>query len=109
MDYHARFYDAAMGKFIQPDTDNPDSQGPQGLNRYSYVNNNPIINTYPLGHAIPYSCLLCQIIGPNANDIWGLFLRGILHFSHTDITGQGFENIKRDPDIKKRDNSEDRN
>ena len=37
MDYKARFYDAALGRFTQPDTITPG--GPQGLNRYGYVFN----------------------------------------------------------------------
>jgi RHS repeat-associated protein len=48
MDYHARMYDVALGRFVQPDTITP--EGPQGLNRFSYVNNNPINATDPTGH-----------------------------------------------------------
>lgn len=48
MDYKARFYSSFLGRFIQPDTITPD--GPQGLNRYSYVGNNPIGFKDPSGH-----------------------------------------------------------
>jgi RHS repeat-associated protein len=48
MDYRARFYDGALGRFTQPDTITPG--GPQGLNRYSYTGNNPVIRTDPSGH-----------------------------------------------------------
>jgi len=49
MDYHARFYDGLLGRFVQPDTITPG--GPQGLNRYSYVLNNPVVLKDPTGHA----------------------------------------------------------
>ncbi len=49
MDYRARFYSSSLGRFIQPDTITPDMT--QGLNRYSYVNNNPINFNDPSGHA----------------------------------------------------------
>jgi RHS repeat-associated protein len=41
MDYRARFYSQSLGRFVQPDTITPG--GPQGLNRYSYANNNPLL------------------------------------------------------------------
>jgi RHS repeat-associated protein len=50
MDYHARFYDQNIGRFVQPDSITPG--GPQGLNRYSYVHNNPIRFNDPSGHCI---------------------------------------------------------
>jgi len=49
MDYHARFYDSALARFIQPDSIIPDGN-PQSLNRYSYVGNNAINATDPSGH-----------------------------------------------------------
>ncbi len=49
MDYRARFYSSSLGRFIQPDTITPDMT--QGLNRYSYVNNNPVNFNDPSGHA----------------------------------------------------------
>jgi RHS repeat-associated protein len=36
-DYRARFYDPALGRFIQPDPLVPEPGNPQGLNRYGYV------------------------------------------------------------------------
>ncbi len=53
MYYHARYYDAALGRFIQPDTIIPDLYNPQDLNRYSYVRNNPVRYTDPSGHCGP--------------------------------------------------------
>ncbi len=40
-DYRARWYDPALGRFVQPDTLVPEPANPQDLNRYAYVRNNP--------------------------------------------------------------------
>ena len=47
MDYNARFYSQTLGRFIQADSVTPG--GPQGLNRYAYVDNNPISRNDPNG------------------------------------------------------------
>jgi RHS repeat-associated protein len=49
-DYRARYYDPALGRFTQPDTIVPKPGNPQALNRYAYVNNNPLKYTDPSGH-----------------------------------------------------------
>jgi RHS repeat-associated protein len=49
-DYHARFYDPYVGRFIQADTIVPSPGNPQHFNRYSYVLNNPLAFTDPGGH-----------------------------------------------------------
>jgi hypothetical protein len=48
MDYKARFYSPTLGRFLQPDSIVPD--GTQGLNRFSYVRNNPVNFNDPTGH-----------------------------------------------------------
>jgi RHS repeat-associated protein len=48
--YGARYYDPALGRFIQADTIVPEPGNPQALNRYSYVLNNPLKYTDPTGH-----------------------------------------------------------
>ena len=50
MVYGVRLYDAALARFIQPDTIVPEPGNPQALNRYSYVLNNPLRYTDPTGH-----------------------------------------------------------
>ena len=50
MYYGARYYDPALSRFITADTVY-DGSSPQGLNRYSYVLNNPILYIDPSGHA----------------------------------------------------------
>jgi hypothetical protein len=57
MYYNARYYDALIGRFAQPDTLIPNVYDPQYLNRYSYVRNNPVRYTDPDGHCGP----LCEV------------------------------------------------
>ncbi len=49
--YTARYYDPALGRFIQADTLVPSPANPQSLNRYAYVLNSPLRYTDPTGHA----------------------------------------------------------
>ena len=49
--YRSRWYDPALGRFIQPDTIVPEPGNPQALNRYACANNNPLRYTDPSGHA----------------------------------------------------------
>ncbi len=48
--YEARYYDAALGRFISADTIVPDPTDPQALNRYTYVLNNPLRYIDPTGN-----------------------------------------------------------
>jgi RHS repeat-associated protein len=48
--YNARYYDAALGRFVQADTIVPSPADPQSFNRYSYVLNNPLKYVDPSGH-----------------------------------------------------------
>ncbi len=49
-DYNARFYDPALGRFLQPDAVVPNPLDSQSLNRYSYVRNNPTNRIDPSGN-----------------------------------------------------------
>jgi RHS repeat-associated protein len=49
MYYGGRYYDPALGRFINPDPFVPEPGNPQALNRYSYVINNPVNATDPSG------------------------------------------------------------
>jgi RHS repeat-associated protein len=69
MFYNARFYDPQVGRFAQADTIVPG--GVHGLDRYAYVNNNPVRYTDPSGHTIQGRCNWmknydCEIYGPTA-------------------------------------------
>ena len=48
----ARTYQPTLGRFLQRDSIDPGllGRGPQGHNRYSYVENNPVMYTDPSGH-----------------------------------------------------------
>jgi RHS repeat-associated protein len=55
--YNARWYDPALGRFIQADTIVPNPGNPQSVDRYAYVNNNPMRYNDPSGNCIPdYNC-----------------------------------------------------
>lgn len=44
-----RYYDPEIGRFISPDQAPPNLRNPQSLNRYAYVNNNPLNFIDPMG------------------------------------------------------------
>jgi hypothetical protein len=48
--YQARFYVPGIGRFASADTLVPNPANPQGWNRYSYVNNQPLVYNDPTGH-----------------------------------------------------------
>ena len=67
-DYRARFYDPALGRFLQPDSLVPEPGNPQALNRYAYVYNNPLRHTDPSGH--------CALLEENASGLCVRFTPG---------------------------------
>jgi RHS repeat-associated protein len=50
MNYKARMYSPALGRFVQPDSIIRSILNPQSWNRYSYVENRPVIFNDPTGH-----------------------------------------------------------
>jgi len=48
--FGARYYDAAQGRFISPDTVVQSPGNPQTLNRYAHAGNNPLAFVDPTGH-----------------------------------------------------------
>ena len=50
--YNARWYDPALGRFIQADTIVPGAGNPQAWDRYAYANNNPVKYSDPSGHSV---------------------------------------------------------
>jgi hypothetical protein len=50
-DYRARFYDPALGRFLQPDPLVPEPGNPQALNRYACVYHNRCVIPIPAGAA----------------------------------------------------------
>jgi len=75
--FNARWYDPALSRWTQPDTDVPESQDGRGLDRYAYANNNPLYYTDPSGH-IPIPVIIVIAIvalkvidyGWTAYDAW---------------------------------------
>jgi hypothetical protein len=56
MFFNARWFDQALGRFIQADSIIPNPGNPQSLDRYAYVLNNPVNFTDPSGHKIDDGC-----------------------------------------------------
>jgi len=61
MDYGARFYDPALGRFVSADSIVPEPGNPQALNRYSYGYSSPPNYTDPDGH-FPIPILIIGIV-----------------------------------------------
>jgi len=57
----ARYYDPALGRFVQADTIVPNPGNPQSLNRYSYVYNRPLVYVDDSGH-IPIIPIIVSIV-----------------------------------------------
>jgi RHS repeat-associated protein len=63
--YNARFYSPYINHFLNADTIVPSYANPQSLNRFSYVNNNPLRYVDPTGHMIDNGCSLgCSYAPP---------------------------------------------
>ncbi len=61
--YGARYYDSALGRFLQADTIVPQPGKPQALNRYTYAANNPLKYTDPTGHFAWFVPLITGVVG----------------------------------------------
>jgi len=73
LDYKARWYSPGLKRFISPDTIVPNPNNPQSLNRYAYVNNNPVNYIDPSGH--------CYV-----NDRYGGYIvSGVCEDDHGDV------------------------
>jgi hypothetical protein len=56
--YNSRWYDPALGRFVQPDSIIPSQTDPLSWDRYCYTLNNPVRYNDPSGH-----CPWCVVIG----------------------------------------------
>ena len=61
--FKSRYYDSALGRFIQPDSIYPNIYIPQELNGYSYCGNNPMIYTDPDGHVFGIDLIVAIVAG----------------------------------------------
>ncbi len=77
-DYHARFYDPRIGRFVSADTIVPSPSNPQALNRYAYVYNNPLRHIDPSGHGLKeYLEKLARKAGRALAQGWSNFTTGV--------------------------------
>jgi RHS repeat-associated protein len=61
MYYQARYYDPALGRFLQADGFVPDANAPQALDLYAYANNSPVNYVDPSGHAPLFVALVACV------------------------------------------------
>jgi RHS repeat-associated protein len=61
-DYGARFYDPALGRFVQADTVVPGVGIPMAWDRYAYVKNNPINLSDPSGNKACQTMEMASIV-----------------------------------------------
>jgi hypothetical protein len=86
MFYNARYYDAYLNRWLQPDSIIPDPYNPLDFDRYSYVRNNPINFNDPSGHA--ESCFECG--GTSIEDTLNYFTK---YGRHGDIFNEYYATI----------------
>jgi RHS repeat-associated protein len=90
-DYNARFYDPALGRFLQPDPIVPEPGNPQALNRYAYVYNNPLRYTDPSGH-VPV-ILVMMGIGAVSGALINYGVQVAANISQNGLTVQAFTHV----------------
>jgi RHS repeat-associated protein len=56
--YNSRFYDAALGRFVSPDSIIPNPGDPVSFDRFAYVRNNPLRYIDPSGQLPENICLI---------------------------------------------------
>jgi RHS repeat-associated protein len=74
--YGARYYDPAIGRFVSADPVVPSADS-QSFNRYSYVNNNPIVYVDPTGHFLDFIGDFFNAIGRGFQAIGNAITAGI--------------------------------
>jgi RHS repeat-associated protein len=89
--YNSRWYDSALGRFVQADSIVPGLQGskvpiePQAWDRYSYANNNPVRYNDPSGHCIDgVSTIVCVMA---AGAIIGGAVSTVAYYTAAKVTG----------------------
>ncbi len=75
--YQARYYNPVLGRFLSPDPVVPGAGNPQSLNRYTYVNNNPVNFTDPSGHFLFFlPVVVGMVIGYAAAELTAVAIIG---------------------------------
>ncbi len=112
--YNFRYYNSDIRRFAQPDDIIQDMYAPQGLNRYSYVWNNPLRYTDPTGHYaetavdVAFITMDVQAIVQDPTNVWNYAaLAGDAVGFLTPVTGVGLgvKLVEHGGDVKKAMNS----
>jgi RHS repeat-associated protein len=59
---HARYYDPTLGRFLSPDSFQPNAPGTQGFNQYSYAAADPTTATDPSGKELVWNGFLSRAL-----------------------------------------------
>ena len=102
MDYNARFFSPALGRFVSADTIVPEAGNPATFNRYMYVLGNPIGLRDPSGHAqvcaqqgnLMSGATLCAEPATGATLRWETYLKS--EFAKSEF---GRELLAKTPDL----------
>lgn len=86
--YNARFYHPNLRRFTQPDLLLPNPTDPQQLNRYSYVNNNPLKYVDPSGKV----ALIVWVLGVAAVSYagWKVYKASLRAHQSIHLIGEGY-------------------
>ncbi|HEX6882464.1 MAG TPA: toxin TcdB middle/N-terminal domain-containing protein [Planctomycetota bacterium] len=77
--FGARYYDATIGRFLEPDQVIGNLGDPQALNRYAYARNNPLRYADPSGNAFDFGALF-----------WTALVYGLLEGGSAALQGEDF-------------------
>jgi RHS repeat-associated protein len=92
----ARFFVPSLGRFAQADSIVPNPQNPQSFNRYSYVNNRPLVAIDPTGHAPSDGCDYegCSLLpGLDPDSTWLLPNGAIFHVDPNIVAAEDYNPI----------------
>jgi hypothetical protein len=78
LDYKARWYSPALGRFTQPDSIVPEPGNPQAWNRYSYTLNNPVKYKDPTGHCVDAATVAFCAVGGGIPVLGPIIIIGVI-------------------------------
>ncbi len=91
--YVSRWYDPAIGRFIQADSIVPNPGNAKGYDRYAYTYNNPIMYTDPSGHSATCIMMMNEYSGYLYVECSAWIEDGLLSAQTTQAWTNGLNNV----------------